>query len=88
MLTDRIIRTINAYSMLEGCKKVTAALSGGADSVCLLRILKEICPLYGTELDALHVNHCIRGAEGDRDEEFCRRLCKNLNIPFIRTLRL
>ncbi len=82
MLTDRIIRTINTYSMLEGCTHITAALSGGADSVCLLRILNEICPLFHISLDAIHVNHCIRGEESDRDEEFCRNLCKKIDIPF------
>lgn len=82
MLKDRITRTINTYSMFKDCSKVTAALSGGADSVCLLRILQEICPQYGAELDAVHVNHCIRGKESDRDEEFCRRLCGELGIDF------
>ena len=80
MLTDRIIRTINTYSMLEGCSHITAALSGGADSVCLLRILNEICPLFHISLDAIHVNHCIRWEESDRDEEFCRNLCKKMVI--------
>ncbi|MGN0622240.1 MAG: tRNA lysidine(34) synthetase TilS [Porcipelethomonas sp.] len=82
MLTDRIINTISTYSMLEGCNKLTAALSGGADSVCLLRILHEICPRYGVSLDAIHINHEIRGEESDRDEDFCRRLCEKLDIPF------
>lgn len=67
--------------MLKGGERITAALSGGADSVCLLLILKEIEEKYNLEIDAIHINHCIRGEESDRDEQFCRRLCEKLNVP-------
>lgn len=53
------------------------ALSGGADSVCLLlKTLKQ----YG-ECTALHCNFHLRGAESDRDENFCRQLCAKLHVP-------
>lgn len=82
-MTDRIIRTIDAYSMLTGGERVTVALSGGADSVCLLYVLKEIAEKYSIKIDAIHINHCIRGEEADRDEEFCRKLCEKLDVPFV-----
>ncbi|MGN1480407.1 tRNA lysidine(34) synthetase TilS [Porcipelethomonas sp.] len=81
MLTDRIIETIRTYSMINKGDNVTAALSGGADSVCLLLALKELSEPMGFTVDAIHINHCIRGAESDRDEQFCRDLCKKLEIP-------
>lgn len=67
--------------MLNGGESVTVALSGGADSVCLLLALNEIKDELNLKIDAIHINHCIRGDESDGDEEFCRRLCENLNIP-------
>ena len=56
---------------------VAVALSGGADSVALLHMLTTTpAPLH-----ALHIHHGIRGAEADRDADFCRRLCKSLGVP-------
>ena len=54
------------------------ALSGGADSVALLHMLHtwHQGPIY-----ACHVHHGIRGAEADRDAEFCAALCKSLAVP-------
>lgn len=78
MFLDIVINTIDEYGMIKKDDCITAALSGGADSVCLLLILKELSDKYSFTLDALHINHCIRGKESDRDEEFCRNLCKNM----------
>lgn len=61
-------------------KKILVALSGGADSVCLLMVLSALAPKHGYKLFALHVNHMIRGAEADRDEAFCRGLCKDMDV--------
>jgi tRNA(Ile)-lysidine synthase len=57
------------------------ALSGGADSVCLLVLLSRLRP---GRLVALHFNHRLRGAASDADERFCRRLCRALDVPFVR----
>jgi len=58
---------------------VLCALSGGADSVCLLSLLRQCSQI---RLAAAHVNHGIRGEEADRDEAFCRTLCEQNGIPF------
>ena len=55
---------------------VIVALSGGADSVALLRILLSI----GVQCCALHCNFGLRGAESDRDEAFVRNLCTQLGV--------
>lgn len=81
-----MLQKIKAYiqqnNMLSGCKKVVVALSGGADSVCLLLLMKEFQGEFGYELCAVHVNHCIRGQEADDDEAFCMELCRRNNIGF------
>lgn len=62
---------------------VAIALSGGADSVCLFYILAEWAKKTPFSLTALHLNHGIRGEEADRDEDFCRKLCEYLGVPFV-----
>lgn len=62
--------------------RVAVALSGGADSVFLLHLLSRKAKEIGFELYALHVNHMIRGEEADRDENFCREVCKGLGVGF------
>ena len=52
------------------------ALSGGADSVCLLLALQQL----GFGVVALHCNFELRGTESDADEAFCRRLCRAKGI--------
>ncbi len=58
------------------------ALSGGADSVALLRAMAEAKRKHGGkgELFALHFNHHLRGAESDGDERWCSELCRKLEI--------
>ena len=62
-------------------KSICVALSGGADSVCLLHILNSLLGSYEFKLSAIHINHNIRGEEAKRDADFCIALCKKLNIP-------
>lgn len=56
------------------------ALSGGADSVALLLILKSI----GMPIEAAHCNFHLRGEESDRDEQFCVNLCEREGIALHR----
>ena len=64
------------WSIVKG--KVLVALSGGADSVALLRLLHEKMP---NKIEALHCNFQLRGEESDRDQRFVSDLCKQLDIP-------
>lgn len=82
-MQKKIKEYVNENKMLNKCHRVVVGLSGGADSVCLLVIMKELCNELGMELIAVHINHGIRGAEADRDEEFCVKLCVELSIELI-----
>ena len=57
------------------------ALSGGADSVSLLFVLKHLEHELGISVEAAHCNFHLRGAESVRDEEFCKQLCGRLDVP-------
>lgn len=57
------------------------ALSGGADSVSLLFVLKHLEHELGIGVEAAHCNFHLRGAESVRDEEFCKQLCERLSVP-------
>ena len=60
---------------------LAAAVSGGADSMALLRILLALQPEFGFVLSACHVNHGMRGESADRDEAFVRAECARLGVP-------
>ena len=62
---------------------VVCGLSGGADSTCLTLCLFMLKEQLGINVEALHVNHCLRGEESDRDEEFCRNFCQKIGIKFV-----
>lgn len=66
--------------MLEKTEKVIIGLSGGADSVSLTHALLKISQEKNFEIEAVHVNHGIRGSEAERDENFSKDFCKNLGI--------
>lgn len=67
---------------------VLVGFSGGADSVMLLSVLKKYSEEHGgIKLVAVHVNHMIRGAEAERDEEFSREFCGQLDVEFIAARR-
>ncbi len=61
-------------------KNLCVCLSGGADSVALLRGMLFISSELEITVKACHFNHGIRGEEADRDETFCRGLCKELGV--------
>ena len=68
--------------MLSSGDQVTVGLSGGADSVALLCVLKELENDLDIKISACHINHCLRGEESDRDQKFCEQLCLKLDVPF------
>jgi tRNA(Ile)-lysidine synthase len=67
--------------MLAPGDSILVALSGGPDSVFLLRFLHKFSPKLNITLRAVHVNHLLRGEDAEHDETFCRDLCYSLDIP-------
>jgi tRNA(Ile)-lysidine synthase len=64
--------------MLDAHDRILAGVSGGADSVCLLLVLKEL----GYAVAAAHLNHGLRGGAADEDEVFVKRLAETLDVAF------
>ena len=80
-MTEKVQKTITLHHMIDHTKKVLVALSGGADSVCLLSVMLNLSKKFSFEVLAAHVNHQLRGAEADADEQFVRDLCEKWNVP-------
>ena len=80
-----LIREADAYirrfHMIDEGDVVIAGVSGGADSVCLLLVLDALREKRSFHLAAVHVNHNIRGADADADEEYVRTICREKKIP-------
>ena len=71
---------IEKYHMLQKGDSVVVGVSGGADSLCLLRLLWELQAQYCLRLLAVHIHHGIRGDEADEDADFTERICKEWQI--------
>ena len=76
-MEKEVAHYIQQKSLLPQQAKVLVALSGGADSVALLRVLLAL----GYRCEAAHCNFLLRGEESDRDEAFVRDLCDELHVP-------
>ena len=76
MFKHDVYKFIDSNSLFNEKDKVLIALSGGADSVCLLRVLLAL----GYQCEAAHCNFHLRGEESMRDERFVDELCKKLDV--------
>ena len=81
-MIERVKKYIRENQMLKAGDIVAAGVSGGADSIAMLHILKSIQEEFGFFLEAVHVHHGIRGDEADRDENLVKKICQEWKIPF------
>ena len=82
-MLEKIHKALEKYNMISYGDSILVALSGGADSVCLLMVLTEIREQLSLSLSAIHINHSLRGSASDADEAFCVELCRKMSIPII-----
>lgn len=80
-MRDNVLHCIRERNLLRAGDRVGVAVSGGADSVALLRVLLELRSEMGVVLAVAHFNHALRGADSDADEQFVAELAQRHDLP-------
>ena len=83
-LAERVLAHIRREELLRAGDRVGIAVSGGIDSVALLRLLVELRSELGIVLSVVHFNHKLRGAESDADQKFVANLALEHGLEFYR----
>ncbi len=77
----KVLQYCKKEKLIENGDFVLAGVSGGADSVCMLKQLVALQKEIGFFLEVVHVEHGIRGIESENDAAFVVRLCEEMDIP-------
>lgn len=80
-MQKKVREFMEQHHMAEEGERILAAVSGGADSICLLMVLSALQKEKKYELFVVHVEHGIRGEESEKDAEFVRNFCEMHKIP-------
>jgi tRNA(Ile)-lysidine synthase len=80
-LEQQVLDFIQQHHLVSGGDKLVVAVSGGADSVCLLHILAKLQKELKIKLHLAHLNHQLRGTESEADAEYVAELAHQLGIP-------
>lgn len=81
-MLDHALALIDEYAMLPPGGTVLCAVSGGADSLCLLHFLRVLAEERGFTLHAAHFDHQLRGEFSTADAVFVENLCRAWKLPF------
>jgi len=81
-LAERVLAQVRREELLRPGDRVGVAVSGGIDSVALLRVLIELRHELGIVLSVVHFNHGLRGAESEADREFVAGLARGHGLEF------
>lgn len=80
---QKVINFIDTHGLIDEGDRILIALSGGPDSVFALHFFHKYKRRFKIEIDAVHLNHKLRGKESDKDEKFCEQLCEKMGIELI-----
>src|SRR5882724_2658453 len=83
-LAQSVLHYTRRNQLLKAGDRVGVAVSAGADSVALLRLLAELRKELGIVLSVIHFNHKLRGAESDADEQFVVDLARQYKLQLHR----
>lgn len=82
-MIDKLRSALSELKLEEEQRNITVALSGGKDSMALLRGLIELQKEFELNIKAAHFNHLLRGDESFRDESFVKHECEKIGVPLI-----
>ena len=84
-LEQKVADFIVAEGLLSPDENILLAVSGGADSTALLRIMVSLrtAGVLPVEICCAHINHQLRGAEAQRDQDFVVEQCRKLGVPVV-----
>jgi tRNA(Ile)-lysidine synthase len=82
-LQARVLETVLGHAMICSGDRIGIGVSGGADSVALLRLLAELRGPLGVRLFVLHFHHQLRGAAADADEMFVAGVAREFRLDFL-----
>ena len=85
LFIDKVKDTIKKYGMLKRGRSLCVAVSGGVDSMVLLRVLYVLKDELFLKLSVCHVNHNLRGSESRRDLAFVRDASRKMGFRFMST---
>ncbi|MBA7473039.1 tRNA(Ile)-lysidine synthase [subsurface metagenome] len=80
-LEQRVLHFTQEHHLVSNQPKLLVAVSGGADSVCLVHILANLKDELGIRLHVAHLNHQLRGTESEADADYVADLAHHLGIP-------
>ena len=80
---EKVKNNIISIAKLKPHDKILVGVSGGADSVALLVVLAKLRPELDMTLEAIHVEHGLRGRESLRDQEFVKMLCEKYEVNLV-----
>ena len=80
-MEKRVLEYVKKHQLIEQGDHIVVGLSGGADSVCLLLMLKNLQQDLDFSMEAVHINHNLRGQEALRDQQFVDNLCVKIEVP-------
>jgi tRNA(Ile)-lysidine synthase len=86
-LAQAALTFIRKHDLLRAGDRVGIAVSGGADSVALLRLMLELRQEIGLVVSVVHLNHKLRGADSEADEYFVRRVAEDHRVELISETR-
>ena len=81
-MKEKMIQYVEKHQLFSRGDKIVVGVSGGADSVCLLRLLDECRTAWELSLVVVHIKHGIRGAEAEADAAFVAEMAEQLSLPF------
>ena len=85
-IEDKVKHFIEEHKLIDKGMVVVLGVSGGADSVCMYKILKKLSKSMDFNLEVVHINHGIRGEEADRDMNFVEKMCAKDEVAFSKYL--